>query len=79
MASMLNAAKITALKAIQATVEAEAEKIQTELNLLIADPEIVKHSAWRSLWEMHNAMKNAIVAAERVVVSNDDAYGEWKY
>lgn len=82
MAGLLSAAKITALKAIQVTLTAEAEKVQTELNALWdADLEhpATKHSAWRPFWEMHKAMKDAIVAAEKVATSNEDAYGEWKY
>jgi hypothetical protein len=80
--ALLTPAKITALEAIQATLDAEANKIQAELNTLYdADPEhtVTTHSAWRPFWEVHQALKTAIVKIERVVVSNSDSYGEWKF
>jgi hypothetical protein len=79
---ILTPQQITALEASQAVLVTEAGKAQTVLNALYeADPEhsAVNHSAWRPLWKLYDALKTAIVEARRTVISNDDAFGEWKF
>ena len=76
---LLTPTQITALESSQSILITEAGKAQLVLNALFADPENTKHSAWRPLWKLHQALKEAIVEAETVVLCNDDSYGEWKY
>lgn len=75
MAALLDATKKAALETRQASIEGFADDIRDELNSLTS-PENLKHPAFGHLMRLHEVLKEAVVMAERTLLSNEDSYGK---
>jgi hypothetical protein len=74
---LLSAGQVTALESIKQTLDDEGGKIRGTLNsLFTADPKNAQHSAWRSLATTLAEVRKASLAAEEVLLKNEDAFGK---